>query len=29
MAKLVLSLDGNVLNEYQLDNEIITIGRKA
>ena len=28
MAKLVLSLDGNVLNEYQLDNEIITIGRK-
>ena len=28
MAKLVLSLDGNVLNEYQLDKEIITIGRK-
>ena len=28
MAKLVLSLDGNVLNKYQLDKEIITIGRK-
>lgn len=28
MAKLVLSLDGNVLSEYQLDKEIITIGRK-
>ncbi len=28
MAKLVLSLDGNVLNEYQLDKELITIGRR-
>lgn len=29
MAKLVLSLDGNIINEYPLDKEIITIGRKA
>ncbi len=28
MAKLVLSFDGNVLNEYQLDKELITIGRR-
>lgn len=29
MAKLELSIDGEVVNEYQLDKEIITIGRKA
>lgn len=29
MAKLELSVDGEVVNEYQLDKEIITIGRKA
>jgi len=28
MAKLVLSLDGDVINEYQLDKDVITIGRK-
>ena len=28
MAKLVLSLDGDVINEYQLDKDVITIGRR-
>jgi pSer/pThr/pTyr-binding forkhead associated (FHA) protein len=28
MAKLVLSLDGNVITEYQLDKDVITIGRR-
>ncbi len=29
MAKLILSIDGEVVDEYQLDKEVITIGRKA
>jgi len=29
MAKLVLSFNGDVVKEYQLDKEIITIGRKS
>ncbi len=29
MAKLILSLDGQVLNEFPLDKERVTIGRKA
>jgi pSer/pThr/pTyr-binding forkhead associated (FHA) protein len=28
MAKLILSLDGDVINEYQLDKNVITIGRR-
>ncbi len=29
MAKLILSKNGEVVDEYQLDKEVITIGRKA
>lgn len=29
MAKLILSLDGNVLREFKLDKSTVTIGRKA
>lgn len=29
MAKLVLSFDGNIVKEYELDKEIYTIGRKS
>jgi len=28
MAKLILSFNGSVVKEYQLDNEVLTIGRK-
>lgn len=29
MAKLILSFDGDVVKEYQLDKEVLTIGRKS
>lgn len=29
MAKIILSFDGDVVKEYELDKEVLTIGRKA
>lgn len=29
MAKLILSFDGDVVKEYELDKEVLTIGRKS